>query len=186
MAVVTVGTTALALALLFDGVVYAQLRGNQSHDQYGVGERTAVATVNSGARRGDALVVIGPTATTGWRYYQYEYDGMSTRTGAGVPSDRTIFLPDHGSPRITDLLERVHPGRLFLYVPFGTSGGQLGSDLAEAAKGGLCHQLSAQGFPWSGLLVTVVRSSSCTVVPPTRASTSSRPRPGGVRSPGGA
>ena len=44
VAVVTVGTTALVLALLFDGVVYAQLHGSQNHDQYGVGERSAVAT----------------------------------------------------------------------------------------------------------------------------------------------
>ena len=51
-AVVTVGTTALALALLYDGVVYAQLHGNQSHHQYGVEERTAVATVNREAAPG--------------------------------------------------------------------------------------------------------------------------------------
>ena len=172
VAAVTVGTIALALALLFDGVAYAQLHGSQSHDQYGVEVRTAVATVNREARQGDALVVIGPTATTGWRYYQDDYDGTSTRTGAGVPSDRTIYLARHGSPRITDLLERVHPGQLFLYVPFGSSGSELGSDLAEAAKGGLCHQISARGFAWSGLLVTLVRSSSCAVVPADRATTS--------------
>lgn len=171
-AVVTVGTTALALALLYDGVVYAQLHGNQSHHQYGVEERTAVATVNREARRGDALVVIGDTATAGWRYYQDEYDGMSTRTGAGVPSDRTIYLAHHGSPRITDLLERVHPGQLFLYLPFGSSGGELASDVAEAAKGGLCDQISTRSFAQSGLLITLVPSSSCSVVPAAAVSTS--------------
>ena len=120
--------------------------------------------------------MIGPTATTGWRYYQDEYDGMSTRTGAGVPSDRTIYVANHGSPRITDLVERVHPRQLFLDPPFGSSGGDWASDVAEAAKGGLCHQISVRRFAWSGLLITLVRSSSCAVVPAAGGSSPSETR----------
>ena len=172
VAVVAVGTTALALALLFDVVVYAQLHGNQPHQQYGVEERTAVATVNREARRGDALVVIGPTATPGWRYYQYEYDGLATRTGAGVPADRTIYLAHHGSPRITELLKRVHPSELFLYVTYGTNAREVASDVGMIAKGGLCHHILTRSFASSGLLITFVPSSSCVVAHAAGASTS--------------
>jgi len=146
----------VALAVMAEVGAYRQTRGSTSVPQYGAQIGTVVATVEDEARPGAAVVVTGGVMTTpGWRYYQYEYAGDATRTGHQIPLSRVAFPVHHGSPAISAFVNRLNPSEVFLYVPFGTTGPELGQDTAAIARGGLCRPLMSKGFSVSGQVIVL-------------------------------
>ena len=149
----------VALAAVDEVGAYRQTRGSTSAPQYGAQIGTVIATVRDEARPGAAVVVTGGVMTTpGWRYYQYEYAGKATQTGQQIPVSHVDFPVNHGSPGITAFVNRLNPSEVFLYVPFGTTGPELGQDTAAIARGRVCHHLTSQGFSVSGQVIIL----SCT------------------------
>jgi len=141
----------VALAVIDEVGAYRQTRVSTSAPQYGAQIGAVIATVQDEARPGAAVVVTGGVMTTpGWRYYEFEYAGRSTRTGHQIAVSHVDFPVVHGSPAITEFVNRLNPSEVFLYIPFGTTGPELGQDTAAIARGGRCHQLASKGFSVSG------------------------------------
>jgi len=141
----------IALAATGEVGAYRQTRG--SNAGYGSKIGLAVATVRTQARPGAAVVVTGGVMTTpGWKYYQYEYTGKATDVGHQIATSQLVFPVTHGSAAITALVDRLHPAQVFLYIPGGTSGPELGLDTQAIAKGRVCRQESTAKFVGSGEL----------------------------------
>ena len=82
------------------------------------------------------MVVTGGVMTTpGWRYYEYEYAGKATDVGHQIAASQIVFPVTHGSAAITGLVDRLDPAQVFLYIPGGTTGPELGLDTQAIAKG---------------------------------------------------
>ena len=144
----------VALAVIDEIGAYRETRGSTSAPQYGAQIGTVVATVQDEAQPGAAVVVTGGVMTIpGWRYYQYEYAGRSTRAGHQIPVSHVAFPVVHGSPAITAFVNRLRPSEVFLYIPFGTTGPEVGHDIAAIARGGTCHPLRSKGFSISGEVI---------------------------------
>ena len=166
--VVVVLAVALALLLVAGTMVaaldevgsYRQVRGSSTSVPYGIQIGDAVGSVRAEARPGAALVVAGVMAIPGWEYYDYEYDGRSTRKGPSLPPGRAAFVVDHGSHRISSFITRLDPGQVFLYIPFGTSGPEWGRDVAQISKGRTCRQTSLKAYSVTGLLVSLTCSTA--------------------------
>jgi hypothetical protein len=154
-ALVALLVAGLAIVALYEVGGYRQIRAVTTAPKYGMKIGDAVATVRSEARPGAALVVAGAMAIPGWQYYQYEYDGKSTGTGRQISPGRAAFVVDHGSPRLAEQMERLDPSQVFVYIPAGTSGPELGRDVAQVTKGRTCRQTGSNGFKKSGLLITL-------------------------------
>ncbi len=146
----------VALAATDEVGAYRQTRGSTSAEQYGAEIGAVVATVRDEARPGAAVVVTGGVMTTpGWRYYQYEYAGKATHTGHQIPLSHVDFPVNHGSPAITAFVDRLNPSEVFLYIPLGTTGSELGRDTAAIARDRVCHQLTSEGFSASGEVIVL-------------------------------
>jgi hypothetical protein len=147
----------LILAVLYETGSYRQTRQSVGLAQYGAEINLAVASVRTQDTPGTVLVVTGGVMSIpGWRYYQYEYSGRSTDVGRQIAVSHVSFVAEHGSPSITQLVERVDPTKVIVYVPFGTTGAQLHEDMEAVLKGGEpCRQTGARDFPVSGLLITL-------------------------------
>jgi hypothetical protein len=143
--------------VLYETGSYRQIRQSVGSAQYGIDMNLAVASVRSQNTPGTALVVTGGVMSVpGWRYYQYEYSGRSTDVGRQIAISHVSFVAEHGSRSITQLVERVNPTKVIVYVPYGTTGAELHGDIEAVLKGGEpCRQTSAKGFPVSGLLITL-------------------------------
>jgi hypothetical protein len=147
-------TIGLVLAVTDEIGAYRELRGSTAAEQYGAQIGTVVASVQDQARPGSAVVVTGGVMTNpGWKYYGYEYGGKAMHTGHQIPVSHVIFPVDHGSPAITAFVDRLNPSQVFLYIPFGTTGAELGRDTAAITRGGVCRQLTSKGFSVSGEIV---------------------------------
>ena len=146
----------VALAAVDEVGAYRQTRGSTSAPQYGAQIGTVIATVRDEARPGAAVVVTGGVMTTpGWRYYEYQYAGKATQTGQQILVSHVDFPVNHGSPGITAFVNRLDPSEVFLYVPYGTTGPELGQDTAAIARGRVCHHLTSQGFSVSGQVIVL-------------------------------
>jgi len=149
----------VGLAVASEVGAYRQTRGSVNAAQYGSGIGTVVTAVQTQARHGAAVVVTGGVMTNpGWRYYGYEYDGRATKSGRQIPLSRVSFPAQHGSPAITAMVDRLNPSQVFLYVPFGTTGAEVGSDTRAIVRNGNCGELGSKGYGVSGLLIVF----SCT------------------------
>ena len=143
----TLIAAAVALATTDEVGAYRQFRASPSVPLYGSRIGSAVATVRSEAHPGAAVVVTGAVMTTpGWRYYEYEYSGQSTRAGRQIAASHVEFPPAHGSSTITGFVDRLQPGQVFLYVPEGSTGSELGLDIAAIARGRVCQQVAVGGI----------------------------------------
>ena len=146
----------VVLAAVSEIGAYRQVRRSTSSAQYGSKIGLAVAAVRLEAEPGTTVVVTGGVMTApGWRYYEYEYDGRATEVGRQIAASRVAFVVNHGSPAITAFVDRLDPREVFLYIPVGTTGPELGLDLAALTKGGACHPVASRFFEASGLLVTL-------------------------------
>ena len=149
---ITAVVAGVGLAATYEVGAYAQIRDSASVSAYGATIDKAVAAFKERAKPGDALVVSGFMALTGWQYYEDEYDGLSVPPGR-VDADHSYFTVDHGSPAITRLIVRTHPGHAFLYVPDGTTVRQLDRDIDAIQAGASCHGTGQTTFNASGLLL---------------------------------
>jgi hypothetical protein len=147
--------TAVGLAVTSEVGAYRQIRGSVSAAQYGARIGSVVTSVQDTARAGAAVVVTGGVMTDpGWKYYGYEYGGKATKSGRQVPLSRVTFPAQHGSPAITAMINRLDPSQVFLYIPNGTTGSEVGQDTVAITRGGQCRQQGSKGFGVSGLLIT--------------------------------
>jgi hypothetical protein len=150
---------AVGLVVASEMGAYRQTRGSVTAPQYGGQIGTVVTAVENQARPGAAVVVTGGVMTTpGWRYYGYEYDGQAAKSGREIPLSRVSFPAQHGSPAITAMVDRLKPSQVFLYLPFGTTGAEVGKDTRAVAGKGNCREVRSKGYGASGLLI----SFSCT------------------------
>jgi hypothetical protein len=150
---------AVGLVVASEVGAYRQTRGSVTAPQYGGQIGTVVTAVENQARPGAAVVVTGGVMTTpGWRYYGYEYDGQAAKSGREIPLSRVSFPAQHGSPAITAMVDRLKPSQVFLYLPFGTTGAEVGKDTRAVAGKGNCREVRSKGYGASGLLI----SFSCT------------------------
>ena len=152
---------AVGLAVAGEVGAYRQTRGSVTAAQYGDQIGTVVRAVQNQARQGATVIVTGGVMTDpGWRYYGYEYDGRATKSGRQIPLSRVSFPAQHGSPAITAMVDRLNPSQVFLYVPFGTTGAEVGEDTRAVDGKGNCREVGTKGYGVSGLLI----SFSCTSV----------------------
>jgi hypothetical protein len=156
-AVCVLACAGLVLAVLYETGSYRQTRQSVGAAQYGADIDLAVASVRTQDTPRTALVVTGGVMSIpGWKYYQYEYAGRSTDVGRQIAIDHVSFVSEHGSSSITELVDRVDPTKVIVYIPFGTTGAELHRDLAAVLRGGEpCHQTGTRGFSVSGMLVTL-------------------------------
>jgi len=150
----------IAFAATSEIGAYRQIRGSTAAVQYGALIGSAVTTVGTDAEPGAAAVVTGGVMTIpGWKYYGYEYAGRATRTPHQIGLSHVDFPLVHGAPSITGFVGRLDPREVFLYIPGGTTGHELGQDIAAIAKGRVCRQVASKGFAGSGVLFTFSCSS---------------------------
>ena len=106
------------------------------------------------ARSGAAVVVTGGVMTNpGWRYYGYEYTGKVMQRGHRITEHVLDYPVTHGSRSITTFVNRLNPSQVFLYIPFGTTGPELGQDVKAITSGANCRQGWQRGYGVSGLIV---------------------------------
>ncbi len=152
---------AVGLAVASEVGAYRQTRGSVTAAQYGDQIGKVVTAVQNQAQPGATVVVTGGVMTDpGWRYYGYEYDGRATKSGRQIPLSQVSFPAQHGSPAITAMVDRLNPSQVFLYVPFGTTGAEVGLDTRAVDGKGNCSETGSKGYGVSGLLI----SFSCTPV----------------------
>ena len=154
LVVLTLGVGTV-LAVAYEASSYRQIRSSASAPAYGGHIGQAVAEVRAAAPPGSAVVVAGYMATDGWRYYQDEYTGHSTATGPRPAPGHVLYQPFHGSPAITAMVRALRPPRVYLYVPVGATGGQVGSDERAIQAGAHCRTVGQNGIPFSGLLIVL-------------------------------
>ncbi len=149
------------LAAAHEATAYASVAGNQEAAAYGWRIPEAVALVRKKALPNAAIIVAGAMAIPGWAFYLFEYTGSTVRVGRPIPPSHVLFITDHGSPRITTFLSRVRPSEVYVYIPIGTTGQELGQDLSRAAALGYCSAPKSYPVPASGLLTLVAPSPRC-------------------------
>lgn len=165
-AFVVFGLAGATLAATYEIGGIQKITRQQPPVGYGDGVRSAVATARGEARPGAAVVVAGVMAVNAWQYYLFDYTGTAVRTGPPIAASHVLLQTGHGSPAETAFLRKVRPSEVFLYIPFGSSGQDLGRDLARLDAAGYCSVVASRSFPpLSGLMETVAGGPSCRPAP---------------------
>jgi len=159
--VVLVGALGVGIAAAYEFGGYRSLARHQPPPRYGDEVRRAVAIVRQEATHNAAVMMVGNMAVDGWRYYLFEYTGDAVRTGPAIPRGHVLFELRHGARSETAFLAKLRPSEVFVYVRSGTTGAELGQDLARVSAAGYCRQTASRAFATSGLLVTITASSAC-------------------------
>jgi hypothetical protein len=152
---------AAAQAARHEAEAYAALADTQLSLGYGAAIPEAVALVRRSAEPGAAIVVVGSMAIPGWAFYLFEFNGRVGKVGRAIPPSHVLFVTNHSYRRIVAFLAAERPSELYLYVPIGTTGQELGRDLSQAASAGYCGTREGYSIPASGLLTRVTPSSRC-------------------------
>ena len=155
VAVAALVVAGAGLAAVYEVGTYKQIGDSASLPAYGFKIDAAVASAKGQAHAGSALVVSGLMATAGWQYYQFEYTGRALGSGRSIAADHSVFVMQHGSSAITGLVRRVNPKQLFLYVPSGTTGAEVGKDISAINAVASCRTVGQKFFEVTGLLVTL-------------------------------
>lgn len=150
-----------AVAVAHEATAYSALAGNQRGLGYGADIPQAVALVRRSAPPNAAIIVAGSMAIPGWGFYLFDYRGPEVEVGRPIPSTHVLFVVDQGSARIVAFLDHVRPSELYLYIPIGTTGRELGQDLRRAASAGYCGTAKQYPIPASGLLTLLTPAAGC-------------------------
>jgi hypothetical protein len=156
--VVAVAASGLAFAYAGGGLL--SLYRSQPPAQYGYQLRTVVAFVNDHAQNQDAVIVSGNFSVNGWHYYLFEYDGWPPTMPHPLSEGRVLYETLHGSAQETSYLERNRPNVAWLFIDYGSTGAQLGTDQARLKAAGYCDVRLSRSYPTTGTLLEIP-SDSC-------------------------
>ena len=156
---------AVVVAAVFTIGGIARSATSPTTGRYGTRIPEAVADVRAAAEPDAAVIVVGALAIPGWDYYLFEYQGTSVDDGPAIPRDHVLFTQEDGVRSITSFVARMHASEVFLYVAQGSTGPQVGSDLARLAAAGYCTTTSIKLYRLSGGTRSVARGGACPAAP---------------------